>query len=1059
MDGFTGFGSGNGSGRKFGGFRKRRRESAPKEIDQSTLGWLGGKTTEGLAALANILSVPQAMAFNAIEGIARPEKKRSIFTPLLNPTSSEGRATGRDMLEVFTGAKNNDKRWDWTDPASLAIDVLADPLLLTGAGLLSKTGKAKEILKGGGELSRGLGTQLLKGERSLATLRPAFTGKQYDLGLGALGKKTAPAVAKIADDLGRRVSQSFPGRALNQYFNPRAMGRSSWAMQQASSMGYNAARKMQDEAGQEALHLAAMQKRLLPDVSEVDLRHMAEMRHDPAYVQNYYRQATGKDITPQEVFMFNAQMEKMAGRELAKSQASGLKSGLLEDPAGLSWVPRYDPAPISASASRAPLTASGTRQDFLKGWQGGTKQVQQMAVDTEIADIVNTARQGGASDKEAFALAGEALVQKYGAPAERAYQAGEEVRDRAADFVKWAVGLPDDVKSEGVFRNAVVADVADTSRGLARKRSQMDILAQNLPRVGAEAPGQVYDEASRYTLGRLLNEAGADPSLLASLGEDASRGLRYDVYEDAMRSLAGEPSATRSVLGDLSGKYNALFKAFALSRPARIVRDLMSGQVENTMTGAVPLGETGRSLGAAKKMLFGQNVPDAGQIPAVKDYLSQNIPTSLNPEEAATDALRILFSSRLGNSTSFRDLPTTGLAAPKTSADVLEPLTNFEGLTPAQFGKKAARTFVGREADTTLNPFDVRGVRTENTKFGPVKSAEMLGEASDYLNRASPFTRMLREGAQPGGAANIVRNVQVDYNPMAFTPFERQYLKPFFPFYSFSRQKVPDAMTRILGDPGGPHAQVIRNLGRASGTEDAATTPQYVSETTSIPMGTLNDGSKRYLTGLGLMHEAAIPYMPGAGGNIGLELLSQMAPLPKAFIEGAFGQSTFQRDPTGGGRNLEDMDPLVGRLAANLGQLTGLRKSDEAVKLPGALEHAVANSPLSPLLTMARQATDLRKYDPSQNALPGLPVLMNLLTGAKISDISPAAQDAVLRERLAQAQKQLGSRNYVTAYFPKDIKEAAPEKTKQMIQELEQISKILRARQKDRAKSKAALAK
>lgn len=139
-----------------------------------------------------------------------------------------------------------------------------------------------------------------------------------------------------------------------------------------------------------------------------------------------------------------------------------------------------------------------------------------------------------------------------------------------------------------------------------------------------------------------------------------------------------------------------------------------------------------------------------------------------------------------------------------------------------------------------------------------------------------------------------------------------------------------------------------------------------------------------------------------------------------------------------GGRDLDDMDPTVGRLAANvLGR-------EDAVTFPGSkpLEFLAANSPLARALTTARQLTDDRKGIGARAA--------NVLTGLRVTDVSPASQEAMLRERASSLMKQMGAKAFNRVYFSQaDLAKMTPEQ-QAAAREFMQFQNLLAQRAKQR---------
>lgn len=250
--------------------------------------------------------------------------------------------------------------------------------------------------------------------------------------------------------------------------------------------------------------------------------------------------------------------------------------------------------------------------------------------------------------------------------------------------------------------------------------------------------------------------------------------------------------------------------------------------------------------------------------------------------------------------------------------------------------------------------------------------------------------------------------------------------------------------------PGGPMAQTIRAT--ADMQDKDPTTPEYVQQTTSIPLGQLADGSQRYLTGLGLMHEGPLSYLGGGTQGALMQTMSQVNPLIKAPVEWATGESFFQRGPMGG-RDLGDLDPTVGRTLSNIGVMTGMMPEGSGpVRFPGQkqAEFILGNSPISRALTTARSLTDTRKSAPAK--------ALNFLTGARVSDISPAAQDAVLRDAAQAYGKEIGAKEFSRVHFSKaqiaELEKTDP-RAAQMAAAFNALQKQLSDRQKSRKKKTA----
>jgi hypothetical protein len=360
----------------------------------------------------------------------------------------------------------------------------------------------------------------------------------------------------------------------------------------------------------------------------------------------------------------------------------------------------------------------------------------------------------------------------------------------------------------------------------------------------------------------------------------------------------------------------------------------------------------------------------------------------------------------------------------------------------------------GREPGTTLNPLHSRGVAGRTaTDFGPGAAGEEVGHFVEGLSRLQPYMALIKKGYDPKIAAEKVAAAQVAYSNRNFTPFELKYMRRLLPFFKFSRSQIPFQAKQLMQKPGGSQAQLVRGLNQAQSQGELA--PDYVRDTASIPVSDQNpilksiigaapEGTDRYLSGLGLMAEDLYSVGPGVRGT-GQEFLSRLNPMVKGPLEYFTNQSFFQAGPEGG-RPLDEMDPLIGRTIANL---TGQK---DAVKLPQILEVAAANSPISRFLTTARTLTDPRKRSTvSPVPLPGAAAAINLLTGARVTDVSPGSKDAIVRDLLTSRMKGAGARAFERVNFTKeDLAKMSPQERETALQ-LQGLANVLARRSKERA--------
>jgi hypothetical protein len=209
--------------------------------------------------------------------------------------------------------------------------------------------------------------------------------------------------------------------------------------------------------------------------------------------------------------------------------------------------------------------------------------------------------------------------------------------------------------------------------------------------------------------------------------------------------------------------------------------------------------------------------------------------------------------------------------------------------------------------------------------------------------------------------------------------------------------------------------------------------PDHIKDNISFKLFESPDGTKTYLTGLGLPMEGAMQLfgtmaypLHGSEYEAAKPIGSQLNPQLKYLGEAFTGVSMFMDGGSGHGRPLSELDPTVGRIMSNVRDLaTGERTKDPAPFVNQGFEHMMLATPFSRMLTTARALTDPRKYQSVQTVLAQT---ANQLTGLKFYDVSPESQDAILKQRLGEIAKAMGIREFRGHYKPDYLKLTEEEK-------------------------------
>lgn len=655
------------------------------------------------------------------------------------------------------------------------------------------------------------------------------------------------------------------------------------------------------------------------------------------------------------------------------------------------------------------------RADILRDIQGGTGLINRLTLDPQLSGVAHGKRPAELTKE--FWDRQERLVNAAMSASGNPNWTYEHSRKLA----KWLA----DLDPRHVSENVPVFPHNPIEEALRRKEiggRAVEMAKAIRESVSANAMDFYSAPAGSVPVRGVLERAGLDVDAtlqMMGLADDAQ--MPKELAEDIGRVIKSfqNPDEVNVVLKAVD-KFTALFKTGVTAlAPAFHVRNRTSGAVQNWIIGAFSL----RSANDADKLIRGR-----GPISGLQDELGDAY-KGLTDQQATRKFAEEVFAQNVAPRGQGIGLDTlTGTTLDRNLA------ADIPGVIPNR-PWDAVKSALPRNL-RQANPLNVAGVATETDVFAPAVAGRQIGSLVESQNRIEGYLELRRQGYAPELAAERVRAAHVDYANLSDT--ERQ-IRRWVPFMAFSKGMATFVADELLQRPGGRLGQTIR----ASNQSSDAPLPDYVAQTAAIPLGMLPDGSQRFLTGFGFAHEDTLGIpgfrggMPDIGGTLA-ELGSRLNPIPKLAIEAATGESLFQRGPLGG-RDVLDQDPTIGRLISNVGELTGLGKrelpSGRAKPFLGTgFEQLASNLPTSRLMTTLRTLTDKRKLE--GGPFPGSMAALNTLTGARVSDVSPAAQDALLRDELQATMRQAGGSAFESVRFSKkqiaEAEKADPQLAQQM---------------------------
>ena len=656
----------------------------------------------------------------------------------------------------------------------------------------------------------------------------------------------------------------------------------------------------------------------------------------------------------------------------------------------------------------------------------------------------------------------------------------------APALAKWLQRQPAESRAVGIFGNDPLLDLQVAARAGARAIEKADWVTHQLGKEGVtdifpigkagKAPTQegyrplIGKKSTKSTPGAVLSDLGIkhkQPETLEKLHKrffpdseagnaksmlDELRGVqvksRYadDLVRESAKPITGGGAVTSFI------NYWKAVHTGTITRPAFHSRNFVSGMVKNFLDGSF----SPRSIKATWQLTRGGTVKGDFLLknPAIKAEAARLGIKQLGEAEATDIARELIRRSEVVGKYESQAIERVGMA--EVGGRSLDDLSRtypggIQGHGDRVSGKRIFRKAIGGNREPGYawkNIKQVRGVGdVEHTTFAPIAAGEELGKGVEDMLRISPWLELTARGVDPGEAARMVSWSQVSYRNAAYTSFE-QALKRFgFPFYSFMKGSTQHTVKELLQRPGGRLGQLIRGTNALRGDE---VVPEHISQGLAIPVGSGPSGDPRYITGMGLMHEDALPGFFGGGirGAAG-EAIGRLNPLLKFPIETAANKSFFQRGPSGA-RDLDALDPLLGRIVQRVGKMTGLRDSNQAAQiLPTRgqtrfAEQVAANVAGGPL-SQVRTAIDDRKGIGTK--------ILNLGTGMRVSDVPERARDAQVREVLSEMILDAGGRKFSKAYHSKaEIAKMPPHLREQALQR-NAINAKLSAAAKERAKA------
>lgn len=294
--------------------------------------------------------------------------------------------------------------------------------------------------------------------------------------------------------------------------------------------------------------------------------------------------------------------------------------------------------------------------------------------------------------------------------------------------------------------------------------------------------------------------------------------------------------------------------------------------------------------------------------------------------------------------------------------------------------------------------------------------------AMDDVQRFAQYNYLRDQGMSVMAAKKAVTDTHLDYSSL--TPFERDYVRTYIPFYSFSRKNLGRTMSQMENP--GPLASLVR-MGTGAGSESVV--PGYVTQGAAVPVPGGEEGKQRYLSGLSMPYDDELLSAVVALGNLspmeaGKRILGTINPLLRLPIALGTGRQLYT------GRKFDEYNPsgVLSFMPNYAGNVTS---------------EVLSATPLSRLISTVNTAASGKDvYTP-----------LRLLTGVRTTEIDPQmANQLAIKDALARMIKRTGMvSTSETLYARKEYRgENQPDDLKNLLGLMQQMKQASQQMVKER---------
>lgn len=836
------------------------------EETQSALKSVLGTTMGGLQYVAETLDKPGRAVRGLLGG--KPSELMNLipFSDTLGLTDPQQAVSGRDILENAGILDKNTPGLDWGDVAGFAADVVTDPLMYVGPGALNAAGKlaakSGKLAQAGGKVAgRALtpATELAEAALKAGQLAPTWesgirAGQRGLVGLGVpgvpslqtvlgTGERAAEFAGKYVDPMLDYLKYGNPvGRGMNRLFNRDAGDLAQGISQKLHGEQYIPQREQQMEKALRPLQeqLTSLSKPneatgwWLDEAHQKAMRAGAEFANDEpklaGVVDEIGNGTNGWQGTLGAAAKVGQTLHQATTKMIPELNDLGVRGSELADDL-VTYLARSHRPDEWVGVLRN--LASGVRSkdklferlDFLKGWEGGTNQINDVIKEPWL-------------HYDKFKDAAEEVAKML---------PGADAEQQAAKFVAWARSLPQKFKptpdgagevanffnvdpitdlimrtrthvrqvSDANFKHELIRRTAQKFEGGAIPEGYTGVVdALNNPKI-ADLPFNVIEAdpltgktiftgGGQATAARNLGLNPNDVEIISQRGPAGTFGSVHQVKGLSEYAIPNEiaadlgrvakiwdsPDALKPIL-EAYDKGLGLWKQTATQIwPGFHVRNAVSGLYYNLAGGAYYNGAGGMPdvwtpVADAWKLLRGQPIDDARAL-QMGFKNADDVMTSLRTTGVLKPGGTQTAEAVAGEGIKFDEVSHATPATLRES--IRDNLVRPVGQAAGRFLKQGGNALTGGGLASAKGALG----GAVDTADAIITAARKTGSFTEDMLRVAHFLGAKAQGLDDLAAAASVKKWLFDYGDL--TQFEKQVMKRLMPFYCVPEES--EALTR-----------------------------------------------------------------------------------------------------------------------------------------------------------------------------------------------------------------------------------------------------------------------